>query len=289
MNSLFGGAAHGGLDLFLLGNIHVAQASQVLVSYEGDGELGLESGLIEAGESPAAVGSLHLGASQDAFRSVVTLVSGPVEASHLVVELTGEFDLELSLGALAKDMAVKVELGDLGGLMEGNLGGIVDSLSVGGQLGTVDVELERVEGDGAGFLGNIEVNDDGTVKGQLVEVGLESNVVMAGDDVGREQLAAVGATRSGTTASLVDTSLGSAHVVEVSSVRAVAKLTVTPAVGSERMSNWRGDERWTGAGDCGCQSLMKTKPEERNAGVSGFSDSSKCSSQRWKVEAIVMV
>jgi hypothetical protein len=48
-----------------------------------------------------------------------------------------------------------------------------------------------VEGDGFGIVGNVEVNDDSSVKGQLLEVGLEGDVVVAGNDVGREQLAAL--------------------------------------------------------------------------------------------------
>lgn len=50
----------------------------------------------------------------------------------------------------------------------------------------MDIELQGVEGDEAGVLGNVQINDDGTVKSQLVEVGLESNMVMARNDIGRE-------------------------------------------------------------------------------------------------------
>lgn len=77
----------------------------------------------------------------------------------------------------------------------------------------MDIELQGVEGDEGRVLGNVQINDDGTVKSQLVEVGLERNMIMARDDIGGKQLPAMGATRSSTASGLVDTSLSSAHLV----------------------------------------------------------------------------
>lgn len=61
-------------------------------------------------------------------------------------------------------------------------------MPVRGNLGVVDVEFEGVQRDGLGVLGDVEVNDDGAVKGQLLEVGLEGDMVVAGDDIGGEKL-----------------------------------------------------------------------------------------------------
>lgn len=128
VDSLLGGATNGGLDLGLVGNVHVTQASQVLVGNEGDGELGLESRFVKARESSAAVGSLHLSGSEDTFGAVVALECRSVETSHLVIQLTGELDLKLGLGALGEG-SIEVELADLGFLIKGNLGGGADKVS----------------------------------------------------------------------------------------------------------------------------------------------------------------
>ena len=107
--------------LSLGSNIHVAEAGQLLVGDESDGELGLQGRLVEAGECAASVGRLHLGDSQETLCAIGVVVGRPVETSHLVVELASELDLELGLGALA-DAIVELEGRDLGRLVVCNLG-----------------------------------------------------------------------------------------------------------------------------------------------------------------------
>jgi hypothetical protein len=70
----------------------------------------------------------------------------------------------------------------------------------------VDFQLESVEGDGAGVLGDIQVDDDRALVGQLVEVGVDSQVVMARHHVGGQQLAALDRGRGG-----LEASSGSTH------------------------------------------------------------------------------
>lgn len=48
-----------------------------------------------------------------------------------------------------------------------------------------------MEGDRLGILLDIEVDDDGTIKGELLKVGLEGDVIVFGNDVGGEKLAAL--------------------------------------------------------------------------------------------------
>lgn len=115
VDSLSGSAGDLGRDLRLRGDIHVAQARQVLVRNERDGELCLERGLVKAGQGSAGVRGLKLGARQDTLGAVWSLVCGAVETGHLVVELASEVDGQLHLGVLCERVrAAKVELGDLG-------------------------------------------------------------------------------------------------------------------------------------------------------------------------------
>lgn len=124
MNSLSGSTSDFGLNLGLGGYVHVAQARQVLVSNERDGELGLKSRLVKAGECSAGVGRLHLGARQDALGAILSLVCGAVEARHLVIELASEVNLQLDLAVLCESVrATKVEFGDLSSFIVGNGGG----------------------------------------------------------------------------------------------------------------------------------------------------------------------
>ena len=74
LDRLLRSAADFGMHLGLRGDIHVAQARQVLVRNQGDGELGFERGLIEAREGPAGVGGLELGNSHDARASIWVFV-----------------------------------------------------------------------------------------------------------------------------------------------------------------------------------------------------------------------
>ena len=48
-----------------------------------------------------------------------------------------------------------------------------------------------MEGNGLGVLLDVEVDDNGTIEGELLEVRLEGDVVVSGDDVGGEELAAL--------------------------------------------------------------------------------------------------
>lgn len=48
-----------------------------------------------------------------------------------------------------------------------------------------------MEGNGLGVLSDIEINKYSSVEGQLLEVGLESDMVVPGDDVGGEKLASL--------------------------------------------------------------------------------------------------
>lgn len=80
----------------------------------------------------------------------------------------------------------------------------------------MNVQLEGVQRDGLGVLGDIKVNHDGSVKGQLLEIRLQSDVVVSRDDVGGEQLPALHIDPT----SHFGKSLCSAHVV--TAVRAMA-------------------------------------------------------------------
>ncbi len=121
-NGLLGSSADLRLVVSLRGNVHVAQRSQVLVRDERHGELGFQGRLVEAGESPASISRLHLADGENAIGAIGLLVCGAVEASHLVIELTSELDLQLRLAAFA-DGIVEVELGHLSGFVVGDYGG----------------------------------------------------------------------------------------------------------------------------------------------------------------------
>jgi hypothetical protein len=160
----------------------------------------------------------------------------------------------------------------LGGMGHFDMGAVPDSLAIARNLGAVDVKLQGVERDGARVFGNVEINDNGAVKGQFVKVGLESDVIVARNDIGGKQLAVVGAAGSSSTASLVDAGLSSAHLVQVPSVGAMTKLKIPPAVGvgsktwsdagrdtrgsceerSRRRSKKKPRRKW----NCGCESFM---------------------------------
>ena len=118
-NSLLRGAADLGLEVSLGSNVHVAERRQVLVRDERHGELGFQGRLVEAGESPASIGGLHLADGENTIGAIGVLVCGAVEAGHLVIELTGELDLQLRLAAFA-DGIVEVELGHLSGFVVGD-------------------------------------------------------------------------------------------------------------------------------------------------------------------------
>jgi len=90
-----------------------------------------------------------------------------------------------------------------------------DSVATRENLGVVDVELERVQRNGLGVVGDVEVNEHSTVKGQLLEVGLKSDMVMSRDDVGGEKLSGLDVDPT----SHFGNGVGSAHVV--AAVRAI--------------------------------------------------------------------
>ncbi len=75
----------------------------------------------------------------------------------------------------------------------------------------MDGDLEGVDRDGARVLGNIEVDNDSTIKLEVGEVGLEGQVVVRRDDIGGEELATLG--RVLRDAAVDETGLSSAHVV----------------------------------------------------------------------------
>jgi len=232
-HSLLGPTAQLGLHLSLRSNVHVADARQLLISNECDGKFCLEGRLIKAREGATGIRWLHLCHSQDALGTILSLVGRAVEAGHLVVQLAGEADLQLGLGALG-DAIVEGEGADLGGLVvrDGRRGAAAlsdymyhgggkkrdqpDGLPVGSNLGAVDVKLQSVEGDGLGVLCDVEVDHHSAVKGELVKVGLKSDVVVPGHHVGGQQLAGLHVDRAG----LIAHGLRSAHVV--ASIRAVA-------------------------------------------------------------------
>lgn len=70
----------------------------------------------------------------------------------------------------------------------GGVWNLPDSLPLGADSGTVHVKLKGMKGNGLGVLGHIEVNHDSAVEGEVLEVGLESNMIVPWDDVGGEQL-----------------------------------------------------------------------------------------------------
>ena len=114
----------------------------------------------------------------------------------------------------------------------------------------MDVDLEGVEGDALGVVGDVEVNDDGAVKGELVKVGLESHMVVARDDVGGEQLAALD----------VDSTchIGSGTVSSAHGVAAVRTVADGGGTGAD----------WDGAGGAGCRgrSMVRSERGERGRG-----------------------
>ena len=68
----------------------VGHRVQVVVEVQGDGEAGLEVGLVPAREGPAGVGGLELRGGDDALVAVVVGEGRPVEPPELVVQLAPE-------------------------------------------------------------------------------------------------------------------------------------------------------------------------------------------------------
>ena len=72
----------------------VGDGGEVVVDDEGDGEDGLEVGLVPAREGPAGVGGLELGGGDDVLDAVVVGEGAAVEAPQLVVEDAGEREVQ---------------------------------------------------------------------------------------------------------------------------------------------------------------------------------------------------
>lgn len=96
----------------------------------------------------------------------------------------------------------------------------------------MEVKLKGVQRNGLGVLGNIEVNDDSTIEGELGEVGLQSQVIVLRHNVGREELPSghVERTRALSCAGVP------AHVV--SSVRAVTDCILVDQGRSSAATDW---------------------------------------------------
>lgn len=80
----------------------------------------------------------------------------------------------------------------------------------------MDVEFQRVQRDGIGVLGHVQIDHDRTPESQSLEVGLQDDGVVAGNDIGREKLPG----RDSYPASHLGTCMDSAH--GIAAVRAVA-------------------------------------------------------------------
>ena len=101
----------------------------------------------------------------------------------------------------------------------------------------MNIQLQGVQGDAIRVASNVKVNNDSSVEGQLLEVGLEGDVVVTRNDIGRKQLAALN----------VD---GTSHLsCGVSSAHGVSPVR-TMADGDDTVTNWsRGECRSLGGGE----------------------------------------
>lgn len=97
LHSLLGATTHLRVDLRLGSNIHITQASKMLVCNQGDGELGFQRRLVEAGKRSSRICSLQLTRGKDCLTAIGILVGRSVKSSHLVIERSGELELKLCL------------------------------------------------------------------------------------------------------------------------------------------------------------------------------------------------
>ena len=143
-------------------NVGVGDDGIAGVDGEGDGEGGLESGLVEAGESAAGVvGGFELGDGVVAGGGF-----GEIEAAELVVEDAGEGDVE-GVGA-GGELLREGE----GGLLLGGIEGDGGCFAFGGD--GLNLELDGVEGDGAGGRSEGEVDGFDAGEGGGLDVGDET-------------------------------------------------------------------------------------------------------------------
>lgn len=142
-------------NLGLTGDVHVAQTCHALVCHQGHGELGLQGGLVEAGEGAAGISRLHLGGGNVLGLTIGSLVGGAVETGHVVVELTSEGQLQLG-GGTGGDGVGELDGRNLLVLVEGDLGVGGHDGALGGDDGIVDLDLVGVERDGGGIFSDVE-------------------------------------------------------------------------------------------------------------------------------------
>lgn len=84
-----------------------------------------------------------------------------------------------------------------------------DRVVICSDMDAVDLKLQGVQRDGLGVFSNIEIDNNLTLKGMLLEVGLKSQVVVLGDYIGGQELSA--GLDASCAAESID-SLRSAHV-----------------------------------------------------------------------------
>ncbi len=169
----------------------IGDGQQVVGHHERHTEDGLGVGLVPTGEHPSGVGGLHLAGGQDPLDAFLVDERGPVEATQLVVEDTPEPQAQRRLPG--RERPVERERGALGLVVECDLrhDRPATGASVDGELGSrlVDLDLGRVEHHLARLGQHLDGNGLVSGKGGGLEVGLEGQVVAAGQDGAWEPMA----------------------------------------------------------------------------------------------------
>lgn len=122
-------------------HIHIAQAGILLVRDQCDSKLSLQGWLVETRERSSTIGRLHLRSGHDSCAAICILVGRAVKTSHLIIEISSEGDVDLSLASL-RNRLLEGDLRGLEVLAVSDVGRGADGGLARSDLGAVDVDSE---------------------------------------------------------------------------------------------------------------------------------------------------